>query len=188
KGIETLKQKANDALVCMVVCNALPPHLVDNKFFKKYTATLNAAYLSPSSTTFNDILVPQYAAATRKARREYLQTCYNLQISFDGGKLLKKGFYSIHVTTTDRRSFCVDLADVSRVSHSGKLIYELLATHIKKIGPHRFSGTCSDDASPCENARGRVALEWPWILDMPDACHNINNAVKDICNLPDFKD
>jgi len=51
---------------------------------------------------------------------EYLKTCTDLQISFDGGKLKKKGFYSVHVTTLDHMSYCLELDDGSRLSHMGE--------------------------------------------------------------------
>jgi hypothetical protein len=87
---------------------------------------LNGHYSPPSQTTFEDKLVPTYAAAMHIARLEYLKTCTDLQISFDGGKLKKKGFYSVHVTTLDRMSYCLELDDGSRLSHTGEYICELL--------------------------------------------------------------
>jgi hypothetical protein len=47
-------------------------------------------------------------------------------LSFDGGKLGKKKFYSIHTTTPNRQSFCLDLDDVTQLSQTGEYIYELL--------------------------------------------------------------
>ena len=47
-------------------------------------------------------------------------------LSFDGGKLGKKIFYSVHVTTPNRQSFCLDLDDVTRLSQTGEYIFELL--------------------------------------------------------------
>jgi len=80
----------------------------------------------PSRSTFEDTLVPQYAAAVRVVIIEHLKGCRDLNISFDGGKLTKKKFFSIHVTTVGRQSFCLELDDVARLSQTGDYLHELL--------------------------------------------------------------
>ncbi|KXN91565.1 hypothetical protein AN958_00421, partial [Leucoagaricus sp. SymC.cos] len=55
------------------------------------------------------------------------------------------------------------------------------------VGPAAFSGICSDDAANTSKARRLIAERYPQILNMADACHNLQNATKDICNLDSFK-
>jgi hypothetical protein len=65
----------------------------------------------------------------------HLKECRDLMLSFDGGKLGKKKFYSIHATTPNRQSFCLDLDDVTRLSQTGDYIYELLKkVHCPPLG------------------------------------------------------
>ncbi|KAJ7450604.1 ribonuclease H-like domain-containing protein [Mycena latifolia] len=129
EGRKILEQKANDALVELFVCCGIAPRIIGREEFKKFVNTLNNNYLPVSRTTFEDSLVPAYAASVRIAVINYLKTSWFLTISFDGGKLSKKKFISVHITTPHRQSFCVDLDDVSRVSQTG----EYIAGLIKKI-------------------------------------------------------
>ena len=138
--------------------------------------------------------MPSYAAAVRVAIINHLKKCCDLMLSFDGGKLGKKKFYSVHATTPNHQSFCLDLDDVTRLSQTGEYIFELL----KKVcnltlliflsSANRWSGVTSDNAANCSKARRLLAEYNPRILNMADACHNLHNACKDICNLPEFKE
>ncbi|KAF9497338.1 hypothetical protein BDN71DRAFT_1429525 [Pleurotus eryngii] len=38
-----------------------------------------------------------------------------------------------------------------------------------------------------KKAQHLLVLKYPWILDILDACHNLHNTIKDICNLEVFK-
>ena len=129
EGKKVLKEKADQALVEFIICCGIPPHVLQKRHFREFVNALNGKYTLPSRTTFEDSLVPSYAAAVRVAIINHLKECWDLMISFDGGKLGKKKFYSIHATTPNRQSFCLDLDDVTRLSQTGEYIYEL----IKKV-------------------------------------------------------
>jgi hypothetical protein len=90
-------------------------------------SSLNTDYLPPSETTLSDRLIPDEAANIERATINYLWTCHNLTIMFDGGKLWSaRGLYSVHISTAERRTFCMTLDDASRLSHTGEYIAELL--------------------------------------------------------------
>ena len=126
EGKKALKEKADQALVEFIICCDIPPHVLQKRHFREFVNALNGKYMPPSRTTFEDSLVPSYAAAVRVTIINHLKECWDLMLSFDGGKLGKKRFYSIHATTPNRQSFCLDLDDVTRLSQTGEYIYELL--------------------------------------------------------------
>ena len=70
--------------------------------------------------------MPTYASTIRLAIINNLKESRDLMLSFDGGKLGKKKFYSVHATTPNCQSFCLDLDDVTRISQTGDYIYQLL--------------------------------------------------------------
>ena len=70
--------------------------------------------------------MPSYAATVWVAMINHLKKCWDLMLSFDGGKLGKKKFYSIHATTPNHQSFCLDLHDVTQLSQTGDYIFDLL--------------------------------------------------------------
>ena len=59
---------------------------------------------------------------------------------------------------------------------------------MKRIGPFRFSGVCSDNTGNTRKGRGLTVTKWPQNLDLLDACHLLSNTGKDICRLPEFKE
>lgn len=126
EGKKELKEKADQALLKLIVCCGIPPHILQKPHFRDFVNILNGRYLPPSRTTFEDNLVPSYAAAIHVAIIEHLKKSRNLQLSFDGGKLGKKKFFSIHATTPNRQSFCLELDDVTRISQTGEYIFEVL--------------------------------------------------------------
>ena len=55
------------------------------------------------------------------------------------------------------------------------------------IGEYRFGGIVSDDAGNTKKGRRLICTDYPHIIDMPDVCHNLHNACKDLCNIEEFK-
>jgi hypothetical protein len=127
EGRKVLQDKGDYAVMKFYVCCGIPPSIADADEFKDMMSMLNPAYHPPSSTTLEDKLIVNEAAKISHATRTHLQTCRNLTITFDGGKIRKPtSVYTIHVTTADRRAFCMELDDASLLSHSAEYILEAL--------------------------------------------------------------
>ena len=127
EGRKNLQNAGDHALILFITCNGLPPSVVNSREFKNFVSTLNLDYKPPSETTLSERLIPDEAANIHQATIQYLRTCRDLTITFDGGKLRRSnGLYSVHVTTPERRAFCLTLDDASRLSHTGEYIAELL--------------------------------------------------------------
>lgn len=109
-----------------IVCCGIPPSTVDSKEFKQMVSTLNNSYEPPSSSTLTSKLIPNKAAKLSLSAKKYLAQCRHLTITFDGGKTRRNSVYTIHVTTADRCTFCLDMDDGSRLSHSSAYILEVL--------------------------------------------------------------
>ena len=118
EGRRVLEKDANNALVEFIVCCGLVPNILTSPTFKCFMGSLKTRYTPPSRNKLEDYLVPTYAVVVRTSILAHLQTCRNLNISFDGGKLTKRKFYSVHITTYDRQSFCLELDNVSRLSQT----------------------------------------------------------------------
>lgn len=135
QGRQELKKKGDRALVDLIICCGIPPRVLEKKHFKNFINIISGGkYTGPSRTTFEDSLVPAYAAAIRVATINHLKDCRDIQITFDGGKLGKKKFYSVHATTPNRQSFCLELDDVTGLSQTGEYIFDLL----KKVSLNFF--------------------------------------------------
>jgi hypothetical protein len=203
EGKKVLEEKANKALIEFIICCGVPPRILSAKEFKHFVNVLNGNYILPSRTQFEDSLVPSYAAAVKIVQMEYLKTCRDLMLTFDGGKLGKKKFFSVHATTVHRQSFCLELDDVSRLSQTGEYIFEVLKKvcfsqsvvendltkeqWVMEIGIYRWCGVSSDKAGNTDKSRRLLVELITRLLNMDDACHNLHNACKDICGLEEFK-
>jgi hypothetical protein len=126
EGRRAMEQEANNALVEFLVGCGIPPNVLSGPAFGRFVAAFKTKYSLPSRSKFEDALVPAYAATIKLAIQNHLQTCRNLNISFDGGKLTKKKFFSVHVTTPEYQSFCLELDDVALLSQTGEYLHELL--------------------------------------------------------------
>lgn len=113
KGFQTERRKVlqdngDYAVMKFLICCGIPPSIADADEFRDMVSMLNPAYRPPSSTTLEDKLIVNEAAKISHATRTHLQTCRNLTIMFDGGKIHKPtSVYTIHVTTADHRTFYV---------------------------------------------------------------------------------
>ncbi|KAJ6486304.1 hypothetical protein DFH09DRAFT_948883 [Mycena vulgaris] len=58
---------------------------------------------------------------------------------------------------------------------------------LKNLAPSRFCAVASDNASPLRKGRHLTVTKFLQTFDFADACHNLHNACKDICNIPVFQ-
>lgn len=130
EGQKQLENHVNHTLVKLFVCCGIPPNVLSSTEFKEFCGAMNARYAVPSRSRLEESLIPLFAVQVRLSVMERLQRSRNLTISFDGGKLSKKKFFSVHVTEESRESVCLELDDSSRLSMTGDYIVELL----RKVG------------------------------------------------------
>lgn len=188
EGKKALQNNADHALLLLITCCGVPPNVVSSKEFRNFVSVLNPDYHSPSESTLSDRLIPDEAANIDRATISYLKTCRNLTITFDGGKLRRaKGLYSVHITTAERRTFCMTLDDASCLSHTGNYVAELLSEYINAIGPYNFSGSCSDNTGNTSKGRRLTSEVFRHILNLQDAPHELDLTIENICSLPYFK-
>ncbi|CAK5276410.1 unnamed protein product [Mycena citricolor] len=161
EGQKDLARKANDALIALVVCCGVPPHVTGTEEFRAYSNVLNARYQVPSRTHLEDTLIPVYASNVRMAVADYLSQCFFLTISCDGGKLVKRKFTSVHITTPHHQSFCMELDDAGGLSQTRENMSALMTKWISAIGPERFCVIVSDDAAYARKGQELTIKKYP---------------------------
>jgi hypothetical protein len=90
EGKKELKEKADRALVEFIICCGIPPHVLQKKHFRHFVNVLNGKYLPPSRSTFEDSLVPTYAATIRLAIINHLKESRDLNAFFRWRKTWQK--------------------------------------------------------------------------------------------------
>lgn len=143
-GQKELYLRATHELIGYICCNGISTRAVDSPAFQKFINVLNPKYKPPHSSTLGSVLIPQEAARIKILNTEYLRTCRNLSISYDGGKIRRpRSVYTVHVTTSRRRSFLMEGDDGAGISHTAEYIVELLT----EVRPSVYSSSCSDPSS-----------------------------------------
>ncbi|OSX62531.1 hypothetical protein POSPLADRAFT_1140739 [Postia placenta MAD-698-R-SB12] len=190
EGRKNLKLRGDRALAVLIACAGISPNIVDSQQFKDFVTIIGrGVYGSPSSTTLRNHLIPKEATYIHIQTIELLKTQQDLTLSFDRGKTRKpKGVYTIHISTPERRVFLMDLNDTSRVSHTANYIVEILQEIIAGVGAERFSGIMSDNTGNTRKAWQLICTMFTHIFNMQDSCYEMNLALGQISELPEFKD
>ncbi|KIM56279.1 hypothetical protein SCLCIDRAFT_29720 [Scleroderma citrinum Foug A] len=146
------------------------------------------SYQPASSSKLEEYHIPSEVAHVRTKQLEYLRTCTNLCITFDGQKIrLPQSVYTIHIISPERRICFFDGHEASEDSHTGKHLFQMLDEIILQVGPQRFAVICSDNTGNVRVARKEVQKKYPWIINIPDPCHHLNLLVKDLCAIDFFQ-
>ncbi|KAF9486652.1 hypothetical protein BDN71DRAFT_1563862, partial [Pleurotus eryngii] len=174
-----------DLLKFAIVIN-IPLAVFDYPEWKKLVKNVDACLISTTLCHIRDILIPQEVGHVRTVQIKELWMCENLTITFDGNTTRapeSESVYTIHVITVDRVVYVFEGNKASDESHTGHHLFQIL----DNLRPSQFTGIGSDDTGNTCVAHEKVQKEYPWILNMADPCHHLNNLTKDICNLPHFK-
>jgi len=124
EGRMVVEKEGNTALIELIVCCGIPPNVLSHRKWTAFLAAIKTKFVSPKRSKLEDSLLPGYAATIRLAMIEHLGKLRNLNLTFDGGKLKRKKFFSIHVSH-EGKSFCLELDDVACLSQTGEYIEEL---------------------------------------------------------------
>ncbi|KAF8601836.1 hypothetical protein BDV93DRAFT_607815 [Ceratobasidium sp. AG-I] len=170
-----------------VVCGlSLPPTILDSTYWKKMLDDLDPKIDRYSSSHIASTMIPAEAALVREKSLEVLRSHRHLTLSFDGATTRRnQSIYTVHFTTPNtRQAHLIAGSSASGKSHTG----EHLKQAIKLVGVDRLAGISSDSTGNTRLARELVAKEYPWVILLPDPCHQMNNTAKDLGNLLVFDD
>ena len=121
--------EVNLCIVELIAVNAIPAIVLDSLQWKRFVETVSRTkFNSPSSSTLTEKLIPGQAALVRKYQIQFLQTCSNLTLTFDGGSTRKpSSVYTIHITTAERETFFVEGCDATDERHTVEYIEGLVS-------------------------------------------------------------
>jgi hypothetical protein len=99
EGKKQFQAECDHALVELVAYCGLSTCLASNFAFRAYSDKISRGrYLVPSASKIWDALIPRHSASICTVIHEHLKQCRDLTISFDGGKLVRQKFVSVHIT------------------------------------------------------------------------------------------
>ena len=207
-GKAKYQDKVNLAIIELFAVSGVPPSVLDSLQWKKFVeVATNSKCNPPSLMMLTQKLIPAEAALVRKYQADFLRTCVNLTLTFDGGSTRKpSSVYTVHITTAERETLFMEGYEATTERHTAEYIEGLVTKVcgkpkpdarqldtpmnpqvIDSIGPKRFTAICSDNTGNTKKARKNVTEKFPAIMNLADICHHLANTAKDISRLPEFE-
>ncbi|KAG1744577.1 uncharacterized protein EDB91DRAFT_1246697 [Suillus paluster] len=146
------------AIVKLICTAALPPHIADYKEWKDLFVIANKSYHPSSGSIIADSHIPKEAAHVRVLVIEFLNSHFNLTVSFDGGG-------------TEMPAVSEENSDES---HTGKLLTWMVLRAIDLIGRNHFVGITSNNTGNTRVARQLLCADIKTLIQVPDICHHLN--------------
>jgi hypothetical protein len=206
EGRKATQTRFDFNLVNFLCAAQLAPSKIDIPEFDILVSQANINLLAKHSSYVASAQIPMESARIRRLSVKDLKGRRNLTISFDGGTAVRPlSFTTIHITTLDTQQVhLMEGIEASGISHTAKYYFEELEKAgmlrvicvsiltslqvIKEIGPLLFSGISCDSTGNTRLARQLIHNAHPTIIMLPDPCHQLHNAIKDICRLDYFKE
>ncbi|KAG8715661.1 hypothetical protein FRC08_010296 [Ceratobasidium sp. 394] len=188
EGLRAQQARFDFSVINFIAAAQIAPKKVDLPEFHTMISKANTALVPKSSSYIAHCQIPMESCRIRRLAVQELKECRNLTISFDGGTAIRPmSFTTIHVTTPETRvAHLMAGIEASGISHTGKYYFEELEKIINEVGPLNFSGISCDSTGNTRLARELIHKAHPTIIILPDSCHQLHNAVKDVVKLPYF--
>ncbi|KAG8688434.1 hypothetical protein FRC11_005450 [Ceratobasidium sp. 423] len=200
-GKKELKARLDNRVTNVLCENALPPQVFDSIGWKELFLEASPLYETACASTIRDTQIPETAAYIQGKQLEYLRTQSSLTISFDGGSNCRNlSFYTVHITTMDRRVFLLCADYTPRKFHNAQYICDLLKPVRKSVShplgikqDSEVTGNDSEDSTH-EGTEANEAADDAWLddtetdSDLEGLSHNCKTFdVSDVVNLSFYK-
>jgi len=136
-GKARYQDKVNLAIVELFAVSGVPPSVLDSSQWKKFVeVATNSKCSPPSLTMLTQKLIPAEAALVRKYQANFLRTCVNLTLTFDGGSTRRpSSVYTVHITTAERETLFMEGCDATSERHTAEYIEGLITKVRSKLKP-----------------------------------------------------
>ncbi|QRV92908.1 hypothetical protein RhiJN_20926 [Ceratobasidium sp. AG-Ba] len=180
----------NHALLKFLCDRMIAPSAVDCSRWREFIEAIDPSVHTASASTIADSFVTTEAAYIHEASVHELSQHDHLTLSYDGGTTRKhESVYTVHITNpATREAHIMEGNEASGVSHTAEHICSVIDKALKEVGPGHFAAIVSDNAGNTRAARSLMQQEYPWIITLQDACHQLNNAAKDVGQLDYFQE
>jgi len=131
-GKTKYQDEVNLTIVELFAVSGIPASVLDSLQWKKFVEVATRSKCNPpSSTMLVEKLIPAEAALVRKYQADFLRTCVNLTLTFDGGSTRRpSSVYTIHIGTAERETFFMEGCDATNERHTAEYI-EGLVTKVR---------------------------------------------------------
>ncbi|PWZ57795.1 hypothetical protein Zm00014a_030395 [Zea mays] len=175
-----------------VYTHGIPFHACDNDEFKEMVEAIGRfgpGFQPPSQHHYREKLLEEEHARTKSLLqdREDEKNKYGCSVMTDAWTDMKRrSIMNICTHTTAGTSF-IKSKEMSNVSHTSEVIFELVDKAIQDLGPDSVVQVVTDNASNNMGAKALLHDKRPNIFWSSCATHTINLMLQGIGNLPRFK-
>ncbi|KAF8148580.1 hypothetical protein B0H34DRAFT_802808 [Crassisporium funariophilum] len=189
-GNKLLQDKVNHAIMKLICVKELAPTLLDSDEWKDLMHLLNHWYKCTPSTKFVDKIIPNKAALVCQLTLERLSKERNLTLTFDGNSTQNaSSIYFMHLTTSKScDSYLVNGFDGSDDCHTAEWVKDRIVETVNEVGVDNVAAVCSDNTGNTRCGRRNAQAVIPTMLNLADCVHHLQNTIKDINGIPEFKD
>ena len=118
-GRKERHQKLDLAVVKLFCCAGIPTHITEIPIWKAFLAYADPSYTPASRAKLEEVQIPGEAESIHEIQLAYLKTQENIMVSCDGGTSKgKEAFWTIHMSTLDRKVYLMDVREATAVSHT----------------------------------------------------------------------
>jgi hypothetical protein len=112
-------RKLNLAVVKLICCSGIPSYISDLDVWKGVFAYADPTYRPASRAKLEEIDIIGEAESVDEIQLAYLRTQENITVSCDGGTTKgREAFWTLHMSTAERKVFLMDVREATAVSHT----------------------------------------------------------------------
>jgi hypothetical protein len=118
-GRKERHRKLDLAVVKLICCSGIPSHISDLDAWKGVFTYADPTYKPASHAKLEETHIIGEAESIHEIQLAYLKTQQNNTVSCDGGTTKgREAFWTLHMSTADRKVFLMDVREATAVSHS----------------------------------------------------------------------
>eukprot|EP00267_Zea_mays_P043147 XP_020395211.1 uncharacterized protein LOC109940233 [Zea mays] len=175
-----------------VYTHAIPFHAIDNDEFKEMVEAIGQfgpGFQPPAQHDLRGRLLEEEHARTKSLLqdREDEKIKHGCSIMTDAWTDMKRRSIMNLCTNTSEGTTFIKSMEMSDVSHTSEVIYEMVDKAIEDVGAENVVQIVTDNASNNMGAKALLHLKRPNIFWTSCATHTINLMLQGIGNLPKFK-
>jgi hypothetical protein len=176
------KMDADKKLARFFYSTGIPFTVVESPYWLEFIKTIQPAYISPNRRNLaNNLLNAEYQVEQQDLNT-MLKQASNITLASDGWSNIRRESVLNFVLCLPKPVF-YDAKYTGVESHTAEFIYQEFKSIIEVIGPSKFAGVITDNASAMRAAWGLLNRDYPQLICLGCNAHIGNLLIKDILKL-----
>ncbi|GBC25749.2 uncharacterized protein LOC113020255 [Rhizophagus irregularis DAOM 181602=DAOM 197198] len=176
------KMDADKKLARFFYSTGIPFTVVENPYWLEFIKAIQPAYISPNRRNLANNLLDAEYQVERQDLNTILEQASNITLASDGRSNIRRESVLNFVLCLPKPVF-YGTKYTGVESHTAEFIYCEFKSIIEVIGPSKFAGVITDNASAMRAAWGLLNKDYPQLICLGCNAHIGNLLIKDILKL-----